>query len=156
MSCHVCAQPAFSILQLKAVKAKSTVTRNHCSSSRSKSRSRDSDKQVSSCLCTTDCLHSPCNQVHSYLDQKADLVVPRRSKAAPSLVAACSSPVMISATGALLVKRVWRVTTSSRASKIGLMSNAALISCTTYHSVSVCLRAKHGMCHRKSTLVILV
>ena len=86
---------------------------------------------------------------------KADLVVPRRSEAAPSLQAACSSPVMISATGALLVKRVWRVTTSSRASKIGLMSKAALISCTTYCSVLVYLTANHENCHRKPALITL-
>lgn len=48
---------------------------------------------------------------------------------APSVVAACWTAVMRADSEALLVNRVWRVTTSSLASKIALMSRATLISC---------------------------
>jgi len=60
---------------------------------------------------------------------EAHLVGPRCCEVAPNLAAAASMPVMRAATEALLVKRVCRETTSSLASKMALMSRAALISC---------------------------
>ena len=63
------------------------------------------------------------------MSNEANLVGPRCCEVAPSLAAAASMPVMIAATDALLVKRVCRDTTSSLASKMALMSRAALISC---------------------------
>ena len=63
------------------------------------------------------------------VSNEAHLVGPRCCEVAPSLAAAASMPVMRAATEALLVKRVCRETTSSLASKMALMSRAALISC---------------------------
>ena len=54
---------------------------------------------------------------------------PRCWEVAASVDAACCMASMRVGPEALLVKRVWRVTTSSLASKIALMSRATLISC---------------------------
>ena len=59
----------------------------------------------------------------------AHLVGPRCWEVAARVDAACWMASMRVDPEALLVKRVWRVTTSSLASKIALMSRATLISC---------------------------
>ena len=57
------------------------------------------------------------------------LVGPRCWEVAARVEAACWMASMRVGPEALLVKRVWRVTTSSLASKIALMSRATLINC---------------------------
>lgn len=51
-------------------------------------------------------------------------------------------------TEALLVKRVWRVTTSSLASKMALMSSATLISCKSEYSCHMPDRFTNDGCHK--------
>ena len=77
------------------------------------------------------------------VSSEAHLVGPRCCEVAPNLAAADSMPVMRAATEDLLVKRVCRETTSSLASKMALMSNAALISCRSSVEIE---STKHMWC----------
>lgn len=77
------------------------------------------------------------------VSSEAHLVGPRCCEVAPNLAAAASMPVMRAATEDLLVKRVCRETTSSLASKMALMSNAALISCRSSMEIE---STKHMWC----------